>query len=355
MATGNLRLPRKRPVHRPRLRAVTFRVALVMSFWTTHSRAYCVHTTRLARSLYLQRRDLDCGYRNSSNLFATKSDSDPNVREELLHQSLRTLQIDTVGLADAALQSIHDPTSGYDGRFGKSAIKAYRAFLYPKKIDSAQTPLDALQLPATADRVARQIEFLYKRHQSHQAEWVRHHDSAEAISRHIFPIVLLLDNLRSAMNVGSLFRTADATGCAQVWTTGITPHPFGAGAEKLHKSALGAQLIVPSRHFSTTRDAIRYARDTLPEYQVIGMETTTRSRVYTDLEYSPKGAILVLGNEVTGVDTTLMDEMDVIVEIPMFGAKNSLNVAACAPVVLYELLRQWKVAGTIGETPREAG
>jgi tRNA G18 (ribose-2'-O)-methylase SpoU len=234
----------------------------------------------------------------------------------------------------AAMDSLQNPTNGYDGRYGKSALKTYRAFLFPKKEE------EIIQMGAAAARVARQIEFLVKRHKSHQAEFVRHHDSVAA-SRSTFPLVVLLDNVRSAFNVGSIFRTADATGCSLVITTGITPHPNGSGAEKLHKSALGAELVVPSRHFTTTQAAIEFIRSELPDYSLIGVETTERSVIYSAHAYAKQGAVLVLGNEVTGVDTEIMPELDVIVEIPMFGAKNSLNIAACAPVVLYEVLRQW--------------
>ena len=77
------------------------------------------------------------------------------------------------------------------------------------------------------------------------------------------------------------------------------------------------------------------------------METTGKSKIYTTMDYESyreSGVALILGNEVTGVDTEIMNNyLDGIIEIPTFGAKNSLNVAACAPVVLYEILRQWKV------------
>mmetsp|Transcript_23053 Transcript_23053/g.32483 ORF Transcript_23053/g.32483 Transcript_23053/m.32483 type:complete len:100 (-) Transcript_23053:125-424(-) len=89
---------------------------------------------------------------------------------------------------------------------------------------------------------------------------------------------------------------------------------------------------------------------------LVGMETTKLSKKYTEVTYPGSmngdsdeevdnltpGTVLVLGNEVTGVDTTIMPKLDVMVEIPMFGSKNSLNVASCAPVVLYEILRQWE-------------
>jgi len=175
--------------------------------------------------------------------------------------------------------------------------------------------------------------------------------------------------------VGSIFRTADACGVCFIITTGITPHPRGSGSEKVSKSALGAEEIIPHLHFATTKQALEYLKQQCPNVVHIALETTSRSRPYTDMVYPGGGVIsstsnnlvdyftsrrfiqqedkksvlvepgtaLVLGNEVTGVDTQLLEVMDFIVEIPMFGVKNSLNVAACAPVVLYEILRQWKV------------
>ena len=96
---------------------------------------------------------------------------------------------------------------------------------------------------------------------------------------------------------------------------------------------------------------------------LVGMETTERSKFYTEVQYPglesvsnekersdllegsllAPGVALFLGNEVSGVDTEIMPLLDAVVEIPMFGKKNSLNVAACAPVVMYEILRQWGV------------
>lgn len=287
-------------------------------------------------------------YRPFASTVYLQSNADDQVlpaslRKHLLHQSLLLIQVDADGMYDAALRSIQHPTEGYDGMYGKSAIRTYRAFLYPKKVDtSVAQEDDNLKLQAHADRCARQIDFLLKRHKSHQAEWVRHTDLAGETKRQTFPLIILLDNLRSANNVGSIFRTADATGCERVLTTGITPHPNGSGAEKLHKSALGAELVVPSQHFTTTQEAVEFLRRELPDYQLVGMETTERSIPYTEMSYSTNGTVLVLGNEVTGVDTDILPVLDTIVEIPMFGAKNSLNVAACAPIVLYEIIRQWQ-------------
>jgi tRNA G18 (ribose-2'-O)-methylase SpoU len=240
---------------------------------------------------------------------------------------------------------------GFDPHYGKSAIKTYRTYIDPKP--SKLQSIEEQDISISAVRVARQIDFLAKRHRSHEAEWVRHTD--EIVSqRTVFPLVLLLDNVRSAFNVGSIFRTADACGACLVLTTGITPHPGGSGSEKVAKSSLGAERIVPSQHFETTREAVEFVRKTYPKLMLVGMETTNVSVDYTKVDYPGKGqgvgpegnplgegTLLVLGNEVTGVDTEIMPELDTIVEIPMFGVKNSLNIAACAPVVLYEILRQW--------------
>ncbi len=181
----------------------------------------------------------------------------------------------------------------------------------------------------------------------------------ESTRRRIFPLIVVLDNVRSAFNVGSIFRTADACGCLEIVTTGITPHPNGSGAEKISKSALGADRVIATRHFVTTKQAVEYLRTDKPNVMLVGMETTERSKCYTDIKYPGsdicieygqvmdgsklKGVALFLGNEVSGVDTEIMPLLDEVVEIPMFGKKNSLNVAACAPVVMYEVLRQWGV------------
>jgi len=163
-------------------------------------------------------------------------------------------------------------------------------------------------------------------------------------SKVTFPLTIVLDNLRSAFNVGSIFRTADACGCKEVITTGITPHPFGAGAGKLSKTALGADFVVPSRHFTKTISAIEALRkENAGEIYIVGLETTEKSQCYTSVSYPRNGGgtVVVLGNEVTGVDVDILPLLDGVIEIPMFGTKNSLNVSACAPVVMYEILRKW--------------
>jgi tRNA G18 (ribose-2'-O)-methylase SpoU len=301
----------------------------------------------------------------------------PSLDIKYIHDSNKTTTTYTkndeyaTGIMTAALESLKDPTLGYDQRFGKSALKTYRSFVYPKTNQQEEQELDTIQLEAAAGRTARQIDFLIKRHRSHETEWIRHHDGTTTPSKsnnekqkliRRFPIVLVLDNLRSALNVGSLYRTAETCACQEVLTCGITPHPGGNGSDKLRKSALGAEHIVPTQHFRTTQQALQYVRSQHPEMNIVAMETTAKSRLYTEVDYTKYyndnggGIALLLGNEVTGVDTELLASMsnndhipntsfvDDIVELPTFGEKNSLNVAACAPVVIYEILRQWKAA-----------
>ena len=300
-----------------------------------------------------------------------------------LHVQLRNIGINAQELQDAAIRSA-TTTEGYDPQYGRSAIRTYRKFIDPKSKHVELTRVrdcdaNGTELVAAAARCARQIDFLAKRFRSHEADWVRHTDVQDPDEdipiqhkRKPFPLIVVLDNVRSAFNVGSIFRTADACNCCLVLTTGITPHPNGSGAEKVAKSALGADRVVPTLHFPTTKEALEYLRRDWPEVSLIAMETTRRSLSYTHVVYPGKhyvlqqqqdkhdkeetstsdlqlslqsapGTALFLGNEVTGVDTEIMPLLDTIVEIPMFGAKNSLNIAACAPVVMYEILRQWGV------------
>ena len=112
---------------------------------------------------------------------------------------------------------------------------------------------------------------------------------------------VVLDNLRSAYNVGSIFRTADAAHCAEVVTCGFTPHP---PHPKLSKTGFGAVESVATRHFDSTLVAISTLQ--AQGIKVYCMETTEHAVSYADLEFAPSGVALVLGNEEIGVDTAVM-------------------------------------------------
>lgn len=113
--------------------------------------------------------------------------------------------------------------------------------------------------------------------------------SLQSFPRSMHPLVLILDNVRSAYNVGSLFRTAETALLQELITCGFTPHP---PHEKLKKTACRSLENVPSRHFSTTLDAVRTMKE--EGYVVFAMETTSRSQCYTHVAF-PEKAALVLG------------------------------------------------------------
>ncbi len=151
------------------------------------------------------------------------------------------------------------------------------------------------------------------------------------------PLYLVLDNLRSAFNVGSIFRTADAGRLRGIYTCGYTAHP---PHPKLDKTALGTLSYIETHHFATTLQAIEHLR--AHEVPVWALETTSQSRCYTKLEY-PRPLALIVGNEALGVSCDALERCDELVEIPMYGYKNSLNVAAASAVLVFEVLRQWQV------------
>lgn len=155
----------------------------------------------------------------------------------------------------------------------------------------------------------------------------------QALPKH--PLYLVLDNLRSAFNVGSLFRTADTARLAGLLTCGYTAHP---PHPKLDKTALGTLAYIPTTHFATTLEAVESLR--AQGIAVWGLETTSQSRNHTQVQY-PRPLALVLGNEALGVERPVLEVCDELVQIPMYGFKNSLNVAAAGAVVVFEVLRQW--------------
>lgn len=150
-------------------------------------------------------------------------------------------------------------------------------------------------------------------------------------------VMLVLDNLRSAFNVGSLFRTAETAGLAGIITCGITPHP--PYHEKLRKTGFQAIDTVPTQHFDDVVTALESLRE--KNYKIVALETTNTAKQYDRIDYNQQLPLaIVVGNEVCGVDTRVLQTADAVAEIPTFGQKNSLNVAAAAPIMIFEVLRQ---------------
>jgi 23S rRNA (guanosine2251-2'-O)-methyltransferase len=149
------------------------------------------------------------------------------------------------------------------------------------------------------------------------------------------PIVVVLENIRSAYNVGSVLRTADAFLLQSVYTTGYTPHP---PHKQIDKTALGAHESVHCRHFTDAAEAIAELK--AGGFVVLAAEQTEQS-IFLNKYKSPKQEklALVFGNEVTGVEQATIALCDACIEIPQLGMKHSLNIATAAGVVLWEFVR----------------
>lgn len=148
--------------------------------------------------------------------------------------------------------------------------------------------------------------------------------------------VVVLDNIRSAHNVGSVFRTADCFGIDRVLLCGISAVPPSA---EIHKTGLGAEESVPWEYFPDTMDAVGAL--VKEGYVTVCVEQTRLSERLQDfrLESGRKYAF-IFGNEVDGVRQDVVDASEVALEIPQFGTKHSLNVSVCAGAVLWEAARQ---------------
>ncbi len=146
-------------------------------------------------------------------------------------------------------------------------------------------------------------------------------------------VVVVLDNIRSAHNVGSAFRTCDSFKVDRLWLCGISAVPPSA---EIHKSALGAEDSVPWEHSDNTIDVVDRLRS--EGYVIVSVEQTVNS---VSLEgFRPgftegKKYALIFGNEVDGVDQSVVDASDFSLEIPQFGTKHSLNVSVCVGVILW--------------------
>ncbi|HUO16190.1 MAG TPA: RNA methyltransferase [Verrucomicrobiae bacterium] len=151
------------------------------------------------------------------------------------------------------------------------------------------------------------------------------------------PVAVLLDNVRSMYNVGAFFRAADGVGLQKLWLCGITAHP---PKKAISKTALGAEETVPWEHdWDALNTAEKLRRD---GFQIAAIET---GRDAIDLfDWQPRFPLcVVFGHEVDGLRPELLAMADTHVRIPMLGKKESLNVATAGGVVLYELLRKYRM------------
>lgn len=148
-----------------------------------------------------------------------------------------------------------------------------------------------------------------------------------------FPFVLVLDNIRSMNNIGSMFRTADAFRIQELLLCGLTACP---PHREIQRTALDATESVDWKYFNETREAIPYLRQ--KGYRIYAVEQATPSIPLHTLHIAPGEKIaLIMGNEVNGVDEILLPLVDGCIEIPQFGTKHSLNVAVSTGIVLWDI------------------
>lgn len=149
------------------------------------------------------------------------------------------------------------------------------------------------------------------------------------------PIILVLENIRSAYNVGSVFRTSDAFLIQAIYIIGYSAKP---PHKEIKKTALGAEETVEWKYFKTTAEAIEELR--VAGFNVYAAEQAEGSYKLHAIEFEPDEKIaVVLGNEVTGVEQSTIALCDGCLEIPQLGMKHSLNIATAAGVILWELVR----------------
>jgi 23S rRNA (guanosine2251-2'-O)-methyltransferase len=152
--------------------------------------------------------------------------------------------------------------------------------------------------------------------------------------------VVVLHNIRSVHNVGSIFRTADGAGVSKIILSGYSPTPIdqhGYERKDFNKVALGAEKMVPWEQVKTLSAAIKKVKK--DGYYVVAVELDKKSVDLFKFKPKNKNLAVILGNEVKGISPQMLKQCDAIVEIPMRGKKESLNVSVAAGVALFSLLR----------------
>jgi 23S rRNA (guanosine2251-2'-O)-methyltransferase len=151
------------------------------------------------------------------------------------------------------------------------------------------------------------------------------------------PLIVLVDNVRSLYNVGSIFRTSDGAMIEKLFLAGFTPHP---PRKEIEKTALGSTKSVPWEYTKHPIETILSLKER--GYKICCLELTDRSIQYNDIKASNFPLCLVIGNEISGVSEEVIKLCDLAIEIPMYGIKQSLNVAVAYGIAVFELARIWR-------------
>jgi tRNA G18 (ribose-2'-O)-methylase SpoU len=153
-----------------------------------------------------------------------------------------------------------------------------------------------------------------------------------------FPIIILLDNVRSALNVGSVFRTCDAFAIEELGLCGITATPPN---KEIMKTALGATESVKWKKFDDTIQSIEYYKKR--GYKIYALEQAENTKFLNEFNFNLHTKIvLIFGNEVEGIQQDIIDLCDAVIEIPQFGTKHSLNISVSAGIAILEAVKEMK-------------
>ncbi len=156
------------------------------------------------------------------------------------------------------------------------------------------------------------------------------------------PVYIILDNILDTYNTGSVFRLADAVGASKVYLCGTTETPPNT---RIKKASINTTEWVPWEYASTAVEAISNLKFQIPNIQIIAVEQDTRSVPYDTIQYQFPIA-LVAGNETSGCSEEVLQTVDTIVELPMWGVNVSLNVMVSLGIVLYEVMKDFKTSST---------
>jgi tRNA G18 (ribose-2'-O)-methylase SpoU len=151
------------------------------------------------------------------------------------------------------------------------------------------------------------------------------------------PLIVLVDNIRSLYNVGSIFRTSDGAMIEKLVLAGFTPHP---PRKEIEKTALGSTRSVPWEYTKYPVETIQSLKDR--GYKICCLELTDKSIPYYTIDRNDFPLCLVIGNEISGVSEKVIEQCDLAIEIPMYGIKQSLNVAVAYGIAVFELARLWR-------------
>jgi tRNA G18 (ribose-2'-O)-methylase SpoU len=151
------------------------------------------------------------------------------------------------------------------------------------------------------------------------------------------PLTVLADNVRSLYNVGSVFRTSDGAMIEKLILAGFTPHP---PRKEIEKTALGSTKSIPWEYTKHAAETIQTLKKL--GYKICCLELTDNSINYCDIKITDFPLCLVIGNEITGVSKEVIELCDLSIEIPMYGIKQSLNVAVAYGIAAFELTRIWR-------------